>query len=171
MTIHHSPDGFENPSPAAHDPFAPTGPRITEHYWGLEIAPAEDIVTMAEAFRWGALLMTVGILIGSVGVWLMPAAVFAGDPTMSKVIASILLVAISGMLLPFGVRGTRVTLRINTKLGEIHEVAQGLFGTERVLSRYGMDTVAAVQVRPSHEDPDCGQIQLFVRKRCACPSG
>lgn len=146
-------------------------PTVTEHFWGYAISSHDQVVGLAVLMRSVAGLVTLASFIGALAVWFLPAAAFAGDAIMIKAMASILMTCIGAMLMNFVGRGTRVRVHVDTAAGELHEVVGGLFGSDVILARYGMDAVESIDVVPSLIDPDYGQIQIAIKGAATIGAG
>ena len=171
MTALPDPTDFatSNTQPAAHA--AGLRPKVSEQFWGYEVAMNEQTVNSAVIVRFAVGLLTIGSFVASVGVWLMPASVFGETILSSTLMASVLFFCVSAMLFQIAGRSTRVRVQFDTSVGEVREVVKGPLGGDIVLARYGIDTVSAAHLVESAQERGFGQIQLVLKDGKRIPVG
>jgi hypothetical protein len=64
-------------------------PNVTEHYWGYEVRPNEQLVDIAVLLRAICGFLTVATLIAAVCLWLLPATVFGAQALVTKMSVSL----------------------------------------------------------------------------------
>lgn len=138
-------------------------PNMTEHFWGFEVRPNEQIFDIAVLMRALTSFFAAAAFIAALGVWLLPSAALAAAAFSSKLIASFLLMLGAVLLARVAVRGTQVRVQLDTSAGELREVVDTVFGGGLVLATYGLDTVEAVNVVESQGNRGFGQVQIQVR--------
>lgn len=146
-------------------------PNVTEHYWGYEVRPNQQVINAAVILRGACALFAVASFCAALGVWMLPAMAFAMSATAGKVAVSALLLCVGGLLTKMTMRGTRVRVQVDTANGELREVVDGPFGSVFVLAHYGLDAVEAVEIVSSADEPSFGQIQLTVANVGTVPVG
>ncbi len=136
---------------------------VTEHFWGFEVRPNEQVLDVAVLMRAMTGFFAGTAFIAALGVWLLPSMAFATAAFSSKLIVSGLLMFATVMLARVAARGTQVRVQFDTSTGELREVIDGAFGGGLVLSTHGLDAVEAVQVVESRENRGFGQVQVRVQ--------
>ena len=138
-------------------------PKVTDHFWGYEVTPNEMVISIATLFRGACGVLTVACGVASVGLWVMPADLFAGTPLAMKAVVSVLLPCLTFMAARVATRGTRISVQIETASGELREVVDGPFGTVHTLASYGLDVVDAVDNVSSRSEPSFGQVHVQIK--------
>lgn len=160
MTISPDRNDFVSTHPVSTTPAGFGRPKVSEYYWGYEVAMTEHVVDLSVLARGVAALLIFPFLMAAFGVWLVPATALIGGPVLAKAAASLALLASGAILAKFASRGTRVRVQVDTSTGELREVVSGPFGAIVTLSHYGVDTVRTVQVVASNIEPRIGQVQI-----------
>ncbi|MDC1230963.1 hypothetical protein N8Z54_02290 [Octadecabacter sp.] len=137
-------------------------PKTREHFWGYEVAPNEQVINIATLCRAGCGMLTFACVVGAVGLWVMPADLFAGTVLAMKGVMSLILVAVAVWAARVAARGTQIRVQVDTANGELREVVDGAFGTVETLARYGIDAVEAVDIVSSRSEPSYGQVHLHM---------
>lgn len=156
--------GFEQAAGAAVSP-------VRDSFWGFTIAPTEQMDAAELAMRGIVLLFGGAAALAALGLWLVPAVVFAGPALGIKLVGSIMLAAIGALALRHGVRGKAVHLEVDTRLGELREVVTHMTGRTEILSVHGVDTVTGVEMVHAHHAPGRAQLQILVESGARIVAG
>jgi hypothetical protein len=146
-------------------------PNVTEHYWGYEVRPNEQLVDIAVLLRATCGFLRVATLIAAVGLWLLPSTVFGAQAMVAKMTVSLLLICASLVLARVAARGTCVRVQIDTAAGEVREVVDGLFQSDIVLAHYGFDAIDAVDVIAARSSASFWQVQISIKGIGPVPAG
>ena len=146
-------------------------PNVTEHYWGYEVRPNEQLVDIAVLLRAICGFLTVATLIAAVCRWVLPGTVFGAQALVTKMSVSLFLICASLVLARVVARGTCVRVQIDTAAGEVREVVDGLFQRDIVLAHYGFDAIDAVDVRTARSSASFGQVQISIKGIGPVPAG
>ena len=146
-------------------------PNVTEHFWGFEVRPNEQVLDLAVLMRALTGFLAGAAFIAALGIWLLPSTAFVESAFSSKLIVSVLLMIGAVLLARVAARGTHVRVQLDTSAGEIREVVDGAFGGNLVLATYGLDAVEAVGVVESAKNRGFGQVQIRVRGANAISAG
>jgi len=144
MTVHGEFDVFERVSTDEAPLQDGAMYRIDETYWGYIVRSIETpsmILVFAQAISW---LIGIGFLVATLGLWLMPSAVFAGSVLGMKFGATVVTVASASFCLWYASRGTDSEIQVDTRLGEVREVVRNRTGRSTLLGRYGFDAIGSV---------------------------
>ncbi|SMX32207.1 hypothetical protein [Octadecabacter ascidiaceicola] len=144
---------------------------VTEHFWGFEVRPNEQIFDLAVLTRAVAGFFAGAGFIASLGFWLLPSMAFVATAFTSKLTVSVLLMVVASLLARFAARGTQVRVQFDTSAGELREVVDGAFGSTLILATYGLDAVEAVEVVESTENRGFGQVHICMRGTHTIASG
>lgn len=139
------------------------GPSVRETYWGYvlrEDGPADGGESLREAgLRFAGLVL----LLAGYGQWLLPAALFAGEPMVAKAGLSFLLGAVGVALYWHASRGTCRDLHVDLSRRELRVVTRNARGQERLRSVLPMAGISGVYVaRPRN---GAGPARLCLRLR------
>jgi hypothetical protein len=176
MSTHPDPIDFANLNTESyqarsnHDPMS-MRPNVTEHFWGYEVRPNEKLVNISVLLRAIYGFLTVATLIASLGVWLLPATVFGAQALVTKMTVSLLLICAAWVLARVVARGSCVRVQIDTAVGEVREVVDGLFQRDIVLAHYGFDAIDAVDVIAARSSASFGQVQISIKGIGPVPVG
>jgi hypothetical protein len=146
-------------------------PNVTEHYWGYEVRPNEQLVDIAVLLRATCGFLTVATLIAAVGLWLLPSTVFGAQAMVAKMTVSLLLICASLVLARVAARGTCVRVQVDTAAGEVREVTDGMFQSDIVLAHYRFDVIDAVDVIAARSSASFGQVQIIIKGIGPVPAG
>ena len=166
----HISEFLYTPTPASKQPVF-MRPNVTEHFWGFEVRPNEQVFDIAVLMRALTGFFAGAVFIAALGVWLLPSMAFVATAFGSKLIVSVLLMLCTVLLARVAARGTQVRVQFDTSAGELREVVDGAFGGRLVLATYGLDAVQAVEVVESSENRGFGQIQIRVQGAGAISAG
>jgi hypothetical protein len=94
-------------------------PNVTEHFWGYEVRPNEQLVNISVLLRAICEFLTVATLIAAVCLclWLLPATVFGAQALVTKMSVSLFLICASLVLARVIARETGVRVQIETAAG------------------------------------------------------
>ena len=118
--------------------------RVDETYWGYIVRSIETpsmVLVFAQAASW---LIGIGFLVATLGLWLMPTALFSGGVLGMKLGATVVTLASAAFCLWYASRGTDSEIQVDTRLGEVREVVRNRTGRSTVLGRYGFDAIGSV---------------------------
>lgn len=146
-------------------------PNVTEHFWGFEVRPNEQVFGVAVLLRAMSGFFAGAAFISALGVWLLPAMAFVISALTAKAIVSVFLTICAVSLARVALRGTQVRVQIDSSAGELREVVDGAFGRGLALATYGLDSVKAVEVVESAEQNGFGQVQIHVNGAGNIPVG
>jgi hypothetical protein len=146
-------------------------PNVTEHYWGYEVRPNEQLVDIAVLLRATCGFLTVATLIAAVGLWLLPSTVFGAQAMVAKMTVSLLLICAALVLARVVARGTCVRVQVDTAAGEVRQVTDGMFQSDIVLAHYRFDAIDAVDVIAARSSASFGQVQIIIKGIGPVPAG
>ncbi|MBT8412442.1 MAG: hypothetical protein KJP02_11695 [Octadecabacter sp.] len=135
---------------------------MAEHFWGIEVASGQDVLDLALVLRGVKALAAGAAFVLAMIVWLPPFAGFLTGAVAAKGLVCIILLVTGLVMARAASRGTRVYVQLDTKAGEIREVAYTVFGKVNVLARYGIDSVTGVSVQRSDKLADAAQILILI---------
>ena len=135
---------------------------MAEHFWGIEVASGQDMLDLALVLRGVKALAAVAAFVLALIVWLPPFASFLTGGVAAKGLVCITLLAAGLAMARAASRGTRVYVQLDTKAGEIREVAYNAFGKVNVLARYGIDSVTGVSIQRSDKSEDAAEMQILI---------
>ena len=176
MSTHPDPIDFANLNTESYqarsnqDPMS-MRPNVTEHFWGYEVRPNEQLVNISVLLRAICGFLTVATLIAAVCLWLLPATVFGAQALVTKMSVSLFLICASLVLARVVARETGVRVQIDTAAGEVREVVDGLFQRDIVLAHYGFDAIDAVDVIAARSSASFGQVQISIKGIGPVPAG
>lgn len=133
---------------------------VEETFWGYIVRsnlPESLWVTLGQGLS-GVVAMS--FLVASIGMWLMPGAMFAGSVVGMKALASLVLLTIAFLLARYADTGQQFELQVDTRLGEVREVAQTRTGNSKVVATYGFDAVQSLIIVPSRIGSGIGQLMM-----------
>ncbi len=140
---------------------------IDETYWGYIVRSTEAVpfsLWMMQFLSWG---MGLGFCVVTLGLWVMPQAMFDGSVLGMKIGASVVTIALAAFCLWFASRGLDSEIQIDTKLGEIREVVRNRAGRPTLIGRYGFDAIGSVRIDVGAERQGIfqtpGQLVLYYR--------
>jgi hypothetical protein len=128
MSTHPDPIDFANLNTESYqarsnqDPMS-MRPNVTEHFWGYEVRPNEQLVNISVLLRAICGFLTVATLIAAVCLclclclWLLPATVFGAQALVTKMSVSLFLICASLVLARVVARETGVRVQIDTAAG------------------------------------------------------
>ncbi|KPP87220.1 MAG: IncA protein [Rhodobacteraceae bacterium HLUCCA08] len=144
---------------------------VRDRYWGFTVAPLIQIDATELVLRGVALLVGGAAALAGLGLWLVPAVVFAGPALGIKMLGSVGLAMIAALLLRQGVRGRAVHLEVDTRLGELREVVTHMTGRTEVLSVHGVDTVTGIEMVQATDGAPRAQLQITVESGARLVAG
>ncbi len=171
MTAYPNPTDFADRATESNQVGISMRPNVTEHFWGYEVRPNEQVINIAVLLRAACGFLTVATLGAAVGVWFLPTMAFVAQAFAAKITVSLVLICVSIVLARVAAQGTCVRVQIDTAAGELREVVDGPFGTDIVLAHYGFDAINAVDVVASRSSASFGQVQISVNGIGPVPAG
>lgn len=171
MTAVPNPSDFLKSGRMSANDGALTRPNVTEHFWGYEVCPNEQIVDIAVFLRLLCGVLAVATVAGAMGIWLFAGMGFIAQTTVAKAVGSGFLICLSMILTRIAARGTQVRVQVDTSAGELREVVTGPFGSNVVLAQYGFDTVQGVELVGSRGHRAMGQICIEIKGGAVVPVG
>ena len=117
---------------------------VDETFWGYIVKGSSRVPSRVLIITGLAWLMAVGFTVAALGLWIIPATVFAGIALTTKSSASILMVCMAAILLRYASRGTQAEMQVDTVLGEVREVVRNSAGRSTLIGRYGFDAIETV---------------------------
>ncbi len=170
MTILPDPNEFTTTLGTSAENGALLHPDVRDRFWGYEVRMTQvgDTLSMAIRFVSGLICMALAFL--TVALLVVPSAFGAlTDELRWPLAVSGLCCAVIAAHIYSAFRPIRV--QVDTTAGEIREVIERRFGGEEVLSCYGMDAVASVEVVASGQDATLGQVHVRVNGYGVVPVG
>jgi hypothetical protein len=125
----------------------PTGPQITETYWGFSIVNGACVTSWRVMLQIAMLLFGAAFMVAALGVWLVPAAAIQSDTLALRVGLCVFMFATGYVLMSFGNRGTRSDWQFDQTQGEIRETVTNCNRTVTVVAQFGFDAFAKILIQ------------------------
>lgn len=160
MTMIRDEAAFADAAPVMPVAETPRFSPVRDAYWGFTIRSDASVDGAELTGRGVVLLVGAAATLAALGMWLVPSADFLGPALPLKLGAAVVLGALASVLMHWGTRGRRVTLEIDTSMGEVRQVVTHLTGRSEVLAVHGFDAVTGLRIVAAQGRVRHSQLQI-----------
>ena len=129
---------------------------MIETPWGFRLRPADmqDQATDA-VIEWGLTFLGIVLIASAFGQWVLPGALYGSETLVMKLVLTVVLAAIGGLVLSISARGFRPEVQVDRSRHEIRFVSRNPRGRGKILAMVDLDRIIGVGMTRSIDGPDC----------------